>query len=430
MAINDTRGGDKMIKRLICIIVFTLYSLLFTLYSFSAEVKIEYTGCFMCHSAKGLSKISGEGVKESLYINEDEYKSSVHGKRPCTDCHSDIKIVPHQKGLEKVDCAKCHNKENVVGAPKFSPSDIYQDSVHGKALKVGIKDVPVCNDCHGMHNIRKTTDPKSSIYHLNIPKTCAKCHADMKIVEKYHIPKKMAFAEYESSVHGKAIEDKGLTVSAVCTDCHGVHNIHILTKPEIPKTCSKCHIGIYNTYIKSIHGKALEKGIKDAPTCTDCHGEHTIKSPKDVTSSVYPTKVPRTCSKCHENIYLQKKYGLVAKRLTTYMESFHGVALKYGNVTTAECASCHGYHDILPSSDLASSTNKNNLPKTCGKCHPGAGKHFAEGNIHLIPSMKRDVEVYLVRIFYTVFIALLISGFVLYIILDLIARIRRRKRVE
>ena len=50
---------------------------------------------------------------------------------------------------------------------------------------------------------------------------------------------------------------------------------------------------------------------------------------------------------------------------------------KAGSQTVANCASCHGVHNILPSSDPKSTINAKNLPTTCGKCHPGAGQRFA-----------------------------------------------------
>ena len=59
--------------------------------------------------------------------------------------------------------------------------------------------------------------------------------------------------------------------------------------------------------------------------------------------------------------------------MSTYTQSFHGLALQGGNPTVANCASCHGVHDILPSSDPLSTVNPSELPQTCGKCHPGIG---------------------------------------------------------
>jgi hypothetical protein len=161
--------------------------------------------------------------------------------------------------------------------------------------------------------------------------------------------------------------------------------------------------------------------------CTDCHGEHTILKPTDPRSKVSPTNIPRTCSACHEDVRLAERYQLPRRRLVTYLESYHGVANKFGETVVANCASCHGVHDIRPSSDPKSSIHKQNLPATCGKCHPGAGKHFAEGSVHVEATRESHFGKWLVRIFYTVFISVLVVLFVTYVALDLIGHRRQHR---
>jgi formate dehydrogenase gamma subunit len=63
-----------------------------------------------------------------------------------------------------------------------------------------------------------------------------------------------------------------------------------------------------------------------------------------------------------------------------------------GSTRTASCSSCHGTHDILPSSDPASTINPANLAKTCGQCHPGANANFAKGKIHLDPAAAAQAD--------------------------------------
>jgi len=122
-----------------------------------------------------------------------------------------------------------------------------------------------------------------------------------------------------------------------------------------------------------------------------------------------------------------RRYGLPTEQVTTYKESFHGVASKYGMTTVADCASCHGFHDIRPSSDPKSSIHKDNLAKTCGRCHPGAGKNIIKGKIHIEPEKKEAGIVYYIYNFFryltlSVFIAL--AG---HIILDLQSQLRDKK---
>jgi len=89
------------------------------------------------------------------------------------------------------------------------------------------------------------------------------------------------------------------------------------------------------------------------------------------------------CSKCHASEQLNTKYNLPADRVQTFFESYHGLAAQYGSTLAANCASCHGYHKILPPSDPQSTIHKNNLVATCGKCHPGAAENFALSKVHV-----------------------------------------------
>lgn len=87
-------------------------------------------------------------------------------------------------------------------------------------------------------------------------------------------------------------------------------------------------------------------------------------------------------------------------RISSYSASFHGTMDKYGDSEVANCASCHGTHAILPSSDPKSTVHKKNLPKTCGKCHENVGKDVEVGSIHMNPAFAGSGLVYWVRIIY------------------------------
>ncbi|MHB9037633.1 MAG: hypothetical protein ACYC64_13280 [Armatimonadota bacterium] len=405
---------------------------LLTLLSFAAcgqRLQAADLACLTCHSAPGFREVRTNGKEKSLFVDIDLLDKSAHADKSCLDCHEDFRgqRLPHKHRAEPVQCARCHHNGNHVGAPDNSHIDLYADSVHGNALKKGDPDAPVCKTCHGTHCIRPTDDPKSTVYRANVPKTCGKCHFDPLFAKLHKLP---SVKKYKESVHARAVEQGDeFDIAAVCTDCHGVHDIESsgkkgssVSRPHVPDTCGKCHDQELKDYQASIHGKAAARGVQSAPVCTDCHGEHLISKPSNPDSPVYPTRVAATCSKCHEDIKIQHKYGLPADRLSSYISSYHGVANKYGDVTVANCATCHGAHDVLPSDDPKSAVNKKNLPETCGKCHPGAGKNFAAGSIHVLPSTKRDVIVYWVRTFYMLFVVGMIGSFCGYILLDLRAR--------
>jgi predicted CXXCH cytochrome family protein len=85
------------------------------------------------------------------------------------------------------------------------------------------------------------------------------------------------------SVHQQALEE-GNENAAVCTDCHGAHDVQDPSDPpsRIPETCRRCHSSIYETYATSVHGEALiGEGNPDVPTCIDCHGVHNVSGPSN-----------------------------------------------------------------------------------------------------------------------------------------------------
>jgi len=77
-----------------------------------------------------------------------------------------------------------------------------------------------------------------------------------------------------------------------------------------------------------------------------------------------------------------------ANREATYKSSFHGIAQGFGDKRAANCASCHGSHDILPSNDPKSRVNPKNLGETCGNCHSGPSRFLALGKIHQNQTLK------------------------------------------
>jgi formate dehydrogenase gamma subunit len=159
---------------------------------------------------------------------------------------------------------------------------------------------------------------------------------------------------------------------------------------------------------------AATQGISDSPVCTDCHGIHSIRSPIDPESSVAEKKISlTTCPQCHGAERITREYGVSALKVESYLDSYHGLAKRGGDVVAANCASCHGVHDIRPSSDPKSMIHKDNLVATCGKCHPGASENFAKFPVHFTPTLERggpvgDLIASYVRIFYIVLIVLVV----------------------
>jgi len=134
--------------------------------------------CLSCHSAPGFREMGANGVEKSLYVDQAALASSVHASKSCLDCHVDFRgqSLPHKPTAQPVQCVRCHRSGNTLGTPDVSRIHNFADIVHGSALKNAKPDAPQCEDCHGTHEIRRATDPKSTVYRGSLPATCGKCH--------------------------------------------------------------------------------------------------------------------------------------------------------------------------------------------------------------------------------------------------------------
>lgn len=240
------------------------------------------------------------------------------------------------------------------------------------------------------------------------PASCWDCHSDT--VDR---------AAFESSVH------KDLA----CTVCHT--DVQTIPHEQPPAqltahACVSCHPSQVYEYQQSVHGQARAQGIGEAARCADCHSAHAIFAKADPRSRVFVRNLPQTCGRCHENPELSERFGIAPRRYSTYLGSYHGISIKYGGVIAANCSSCHGSHLILAASDPNSSINPQNLPQTCGQCHPNAGENILKGKVHVEANPNVSPGVYAVRVFYTLFIGALVGFFLLHISLDVIRWLRRR----
>lgn len=379
--------------------------------------------CLACHSAPDMG---------AARVTADSLSGSVHKGFTCTDCHTGMpaEAVPHPHPAPRVNCMRCHATPGRMGAPVVSP---IKHGPPGAPTAL----LPRCANCHGTHDIRRPQNMESKVSRQNVVQTCAACHGPKGVAAK--IIGSRQVVQYRMSVHGRPDPSRPGLYAAVCTDCHGSHSILPANNPEsgvyktrVPQTCGRCHKTEYKLYEQSVHGRAVARGNKDAPACTDCHGEHNILAPSDRASSVSGYHIVETCARCHANKTLIRRYNLPTARVESYKQSFHGVANEFGEIQVANCASCHRAHLILPESNPRSSIYPANLPSTCGRpdCHPGAGPNFARGHMHLTPSPRSDRAVFWVSVGYAVFIWLLISSFVLMIAGDLVQHARHGWKVH
>ncbi|HEX7343016.1 MAG TPA: cytochrome c3 family protein [bacterium] len=379
--------------------------------------------CQKCHANPNLARLDSSGQAISLYVDTSKYAASAHSGLECVACHMDLAQItqlPHLPQLRPVDCISCH----IAEGQEFAISTHWRLASGAHPEKMG------CATCHGSHDILSPQNPNSTTHRTHLAILCLSCHED----ERDTVSVRAEVKAYKNSVHGRLALTQGDTSAAQCVDCHGSHRIlptdnpnSSTNKPHIPETCGRCHAAVLADYRGSIHGKAIASGVMDAPVCTDCHGEHTIEMPQLAGSSVSAEHIPETCGRCHENVQLTEKYGLAAKRFSTYADSYHGLANQYGKTVVANCASCHGYHQILAPTDPASTVHPNNLAATCGKCHPNAGENFAKGKMHVQATVENSPGVFFVRRFYYIFISALMVLFIAYIIIEYTGFAKRRR---
>ncbi|UCF80553.1 MAG: cytochrome c3 family protein [Acidobacteriota bacterium] len=318
--------------------------------------------CLSCHDDETLTATrDGETVK--LYADKRELAGSMHSKVTCAQCHtgcSPDRVRACETVIPKVDCSVCHAE--VVQE--------YTESVHGSLAAKDDPNAPLCADCHSEHGALGKYDPESPIFPTNIPALCALCHREgEKAAVRYAGEQHEIIKHYTESIHGKGLLQSGLVVTATCTSCHTAHHELPHTDPRssiarqnIAKTCARCHNGIYEQFVASIHSPKVSRTEKELPVCDTCHTAHTIRR---IDIAGFKLEIMKTCGNCHLEI------------AETYFETYHGKVSQLGYVKTAKCYDCHGSHDILPIENPRSLLSRQNVVATCQKCHPGATRRFA-----------------------------------------------------
>ncbi len=329
--------------------------------------------CVSCH-------LDNEDEEAVLFQNDIHFQKGLS----CASCHGgdnttdDMDAAMDTKagfiGVPKGDkisetCASCHaNASKMKALGSKLPTNQFENlkaSVHGISSKNGKERVVQCITCHNAHGIVSVKNPKSPVYPLNVPQTCAKCHSNPTFMRDYS-PKLPVdqLQKYRTSVHGLK-NAKGDFKTAECVSCHGSHDILAPTNSKskvfaanIPGTCSTCHsdkkymkdynipTDQYEKYSKSIHGIALlKKGDTGAPACNSCHGNHGAVPPG-------VQSISNVCGTCH------------ALNAELFSNSPHKKA--FDKEKLPECETCHSNHLVIGVSNKLLGTDKEAV---CSKCH-------------------------------------------------------------
>ena len=260
--------------------------------------------CLDCHS----------NLPEPLGVSVETYSQNIHAQKglTCAACHGgDASSDDPEKAMSRAAgwkgkierkqtpelCASCHADAEMM--KKYNPSlrvdqfQEYKTSIHGMKWAKGDSKVAVCTDCHGIHDLRAPSDPRSKVHPTNIAATCAHCHADAEYMKPYGI-KTDQFANYQQSVHHDAMMVRGDLSAPTCTTCHGNHGATPPGVANVTKVCANCHVFQAQLFETSPHKDAF--AAAGLPGCVTCHSNHAIKHPSDEMIGTDPKAV---CTNCH-----------------------------------------------------------------------------------------------------------------------------------
>ena len=406
--------------------LFFLLFIFLTLWVASPEIVSAQTtdDCLDCHDDEELTKNEGSRVI-SLFIDIEKYRDSIHGLEDmeCIDCHEDLDgfdDFPHEDELADVDCAMCHD----------DIEEIYAESMHGQAVAEGVDMAPQCWDCHGAHDITPPENLDSAVNKFNIPFMCGQCHKEGAGVSDFvEVSQDSILSHYSLSIHGEGLFKRGLTGTAVCSDCHSAHNVRNHNDPEstihrdkVAETCQQCHGLIEKVHEKIIQGNLWESEPQKVPVCIECHQPHEVRRvyynqglsdkeclschedqelksslPGSDSASLYvdhsilrgSTHRKTSCIQCHtgatpsherpcDTIPSRVDCSIChAEEVALYETSIHGKLNDQGDVDSPDCKSCHlglrDRHNILAHDDPESPTHVRHIPDLCGRCHDDGG---------------------------------------------------------
>jgi len=206
-----------------------------------------------------------------------------------------------------------------------------------------------CLDCHGSMDgdLQKPALLIKNDIHLQNGLGCANCHGGDPTSDDPSIAM--------SKAKGFIGKPKRTAIPQLCANCH--------SKPEfMGRFRPQQRVDQFELYKTSVHGKRLATGDENVATCIDCHSVHDIRAVKDAQAPVSKMRLPETCGRCHADPKHMAQYKIPTDQLQHYQTSVHWAALKKGDLSAPNCASCHGNHGAKP-------PEVESVAAVCGSCH-------------------------------------------------------------
>jgi predicted CXXCH cytochrome family protein len=286
-------------RRLMLVVSLTLAVLAWA----AGDAKSAVDQCLECHaSRKGRRGNAGREFRDDIHAKSGFTCAICHGGDPNEedgdkgmDPKKGYRGVPKRSEIPQL-CGRCHSDGALMRTynPSLRTDQLaqYWTSVHGQRLRAGDMRVAVCSDCHSAHGIRPGSSPLSSVYPLEIPATCARCHADSERMKPYRIPTTQ-LADYHASVHYQALRGGDLS-APTCATCHGNHGAAPPGVASVARVCGTCHTFQEQLFDQSPHRAPFQE--KKIAACLTCHSNHRVLHPGDITLAMGAGSL---CLKCH-----------------------------------------------------------------------------------------------------------------------------------
>lgn len=233
-----------------------------------------------------------------------EYWTSGHGQR----------LKEWIAAQASANDANAEESEAEGANPEEAEAEEADDAdTHADALKVA-----TCIDCHGGHGIREVKDTNSLVYPTHVAETCARCHSDAQLMpSQMHDGRPLGhhqFDDWQQSVHGVAMLDKGDLSAATCNDCHGNHGASPPGVDSVANACGTCHGKVARLFAETQMQHKFEEAR--LPGCATCHSNHKIVHPTDEFLGMEDNSI---CVKCHNPEQLQHGATTAGTEVARYM---------------------------------------------------------------------------------------------------------------
>lgn len=231
--------------------------------------------CVYCHGLEG--REAAVGIHRRSGVDCIECHGGAADARSTAEAHAgEFRALADPVAAVEF-CGRCHSDGAAMGhfGLKTDQLSLYRSSSHGRALfEQGDTQVATCLNCHGVHAVFATNDPRSSAYKPNLTRTCMACHEDPAHMEGPGIDTGIP-GLYRDSIHGRSLLENNNLASPGCGDCHGSHGASPPRVGSIEAVCGHCHSTEREQFRQSPHYQASLRG--EISECTSCHSNHAVQ---------------------------------------------------------------------------------------------------------------------------------------------------------